>query len=580
MSNVSWPLLVILSENNHPIKRPIIVSIIPIRDLQGEGFISPYSEQQLTTSGVVTGVLRKGFFLQTPNVQWDGKGSNAIFVYSPEWTATLGAEIEVTGEVVDFIKHDTARPVTQLHLEQVRVKSTDGPDISPIEFTQKFLPEQQEELALLLNSLEGMLIKIDRGQTFISPSNRYGDYVLALDAERVDDSALRSEQGGAIVELSDSLRWFPGFRITNYNHAPRLNVGSKLASVLSGPLNYRVDSYQVSVSDPFEIDANFISLTKSSLVAEDGALTVMTLNCFNLDPHIESEALVSNPLQDIDDDWGEGRFHTLAQAVVLQANSPDIIALQEIQDNDGAELTEVVDASVTYSLLIETIEELSGIRYSWIDVPPELGADGGQPGGNIRNGYLYNPERVELDQKSVRVLGRNYACFDDSRKPLVCEFIEKSSGKRLAIINVHLASKRHQESVFALQNPGFDAKEEVRIQQGKVVAGESDRLDERGVEFYITGDFNDTEHSRTLQEIVGDDKANLVLDLPKDDRYDYNHRGKLQVLMHGVVPKSMQESGRTEYEIIHGNELIGVVPGEDSDKPSDHAYVIAKLRLV
>jgi hypothetical protein len=25
--------------------------------------------------------------------------------------------------------------------------------------------------------------------------------------------------------------------------------------------------------------------------------------------------------------------------------------------------------------------------------------------------------------------------------------------------------------------------------------------------------------------------------------------------------------------------LLGVMPGEENDKPSDHAYVIAKLRL-
>jgi len=54
--------------------------------------------------------------------------------------------------------------------------------------------------------------------------------------------------------------------------------------------------------------------------------------------------------------------------------------------------------------------------------------------------------------------------------------------------------------------------------------------------------------------------------------------------MHGVVSpdlsaSSSSTSARAEYEIIHGNELIGVIPGEQSDKPSDHAYVIAKLYL-
>jgi len=550
-----------------------------IRELQGEEYRSPYAGQQVTVSGVVTGVLRRGFFLQTPDKEWDGLGSDGVFVYSPDWSAEKGSVLAVTGECVDFVKHDTAKPVTQIRFEKVYVRSTDGVEIDAIELTKDFIPSDHFELARLLNSLEGMLMSIDAGQTFISPSNRYGDYVLALDASSVDQSALRTHQGGVIVDQSNHLRWFPGFRVTNYNHAPRLNLGSKLGSRIRGPLNYRVDAYQVSVSEPFVVDEQFVSLTKSSLKPVDKSLTIMTLNCFNLDPHVESEDKVMNPRQDIDDDWGEGRFHTLAQAVVLQANTPDIVALQEIQDNDGAELSDVVDASKTYSLLIRTIEELSGVTYRWVDVAPEVGADGGQPGGNIRNAYLYNPDRVELDKKSVRVLGQEAACFEDSRKPLVCEFIEKASAKRLAIINVHLASKRHQESIFAPVNPGFDAKLGVRIEQTEIVRKEAARIHAAGTEFYITGDFNDTEHSDTLRQIVGEENTNLVMSLPEEERYDYNHRGKLQVLMHGITSKKLANEGRAQYEIIHGNELIGVVPGEDSDKPSDHAYVIAKLRL-
>lgn len=48
--------------------------------------------------------------------------------------------------------------------------------------------------------------------------------------------------------------------------------------------------------------------------------------------------------------------------------------------------------------------------------------------------------------------------------------------------------------------------------------------------------------------------------------------------MHGIVSKDMA-ANHAQYEIIHGNELLGVKPGEENDKPSDHAYVIAKLRL-
>ena len=551
--------------------------VISIRDLQGDSLLSPYATQTVTVSGIVTAVVRRGFFLQTPEKEWDGKGSDGVFVYSPDWLATQWSEIEVTGECVDYVREENAKPVTQVHMESSRVKSERGREVHRVEFTQEFLPRSSAKLAVLLNSLEGMLITIDAGQTFLAPSNRYGDYVLALDANSIDNSGVRTIDQGIITEAVDPLRWFPGFRITNYNHAPRLNVGSKLNTRITAPLNYRVGSYQLALTEPFKHEDHFVTLTKSSLTPSDHALTIMTLNCFNLDPHVESEALVMNPSQDIDDDWGEGRFHTLSQAVVLQANLPDLVALQEIQDNDGAEVTDVVDASKTYGLLIDTIEELSGVRYDWVDVEPEVGADGGQPGGNIRNGFLYNPSRVELVADSVRVIGKEMDCFQGSRKPLVCEFIEKASGNKLAVINVHLASKRHQSSIFSLHEPGLDGKLAVRIEQAIAIREEARKLYDSDIEYYVTGDFNDTENSETMDHLVGLNSVNLVDSLPLEERYDYNHRGKLQVLMHGVVSKAM--SVKAQYEIIHGNELIGVQPGEESDKPSDHAYVIAKLAM-
>ena len=384
---------------------------VTIKQIQGTGLHSPLAGERVKTRGLVIGLLRRGFFLQTPGVKWDGQSSDGIFVYSPDWLAPQGVMVEVLGEVIDYLKHDTAKPVSQIHMDSLRVlKNSDARgkayQVEPIELSQDFIPADNHALAKLLNSLSGMLILIKAGQTFIAPSNPYGDYVLALDADQFDNSSSRSEHGGALIDGDNPHRWYPGFRATNYNHAPRLNVGTRLLTDVCGPLNYRVDSYQLSVSDPFKVEPTYISLPKSRLKPSGGAVTVMTLNCFNLDPHIEAESLVLNPRQDVDDDWGNGRFHTLGQAVVLQANTPDIVALQEIQDSDGAEMTEVVDASETYALLIKTIEQLGGVRYRHVDVNPELGADGGQPGGNIRNGFLYNPERMALVKGSVRVFGK------------------------------------------------------------------------------------------------------------------------------------------------------------------------------
>jgi len=90
------------------------VNNVSIRDLQGEDYFSAFANQKVTTKGIVTGVLRRGFFIQTADKEWDEKGSDAIFVFSRDWTVSVGYEVEVSGQCVDFIKDDNAKPVTQI----------------------------------------------------------------------------------------------------------------------------------------------------------------------------------------------------------------------------------------------------------------------------------------------------------------------------------------------------------------------------------------------------------------------------------------------------------------------------------
>jgi len=552
--------------------------VTPICDIRGGGPWAAMAGQVVTVKGVVTGLSRHGFFIQNTRPGPDAGISDALFVFSRKWPAPAGALLEVSGQVQDYVKQDNGKPVTQLKLENVRVLKKRGPEIKPFELTADNVPADTAALAAFLNGLEGMLVTIAAGQTFIAPSNPFGDYVLILDVEKPVEGVVRTAQGGVLLEHQNPLRWYPGFRINNYDIAPRLNVGAKLLSRITGPLNYRVEAFQVAVSHPIEVEDNEIPWYASSLKPEAGHLTIMTMNGFNLDMHVESPERVNNPGLDIDDDWGDGRFLTLAKAVVRQANVPDIVALQEIQDNDGAEISLMVDASATYRGLVRVIRQLCGVGYQWVDIPPEVGADGGQPGGSIRNGFLYNPDRVDMLQESLSLIGAADPAFIDSRKPLVVHFREKTTRRVLACINVHLASKRHQFSVFAPEQPGFDARLPVRVRQAEIIGEHLAALRQQGLNYYVTGDFNDTEESETLTAIVADENVNLVKTVPLDQRYDYNHRGKLQVLMHGIVPRRVAEN-HAAYEIIHGNELLGIQPGKKTDKPSDHAYVLAKIKL-
>jgi uncharacterized protein len=192
---------------------------------------------------------------------------------------------------------------------------------------------------------------------------------------------------------------------------------------------------------------------------------------------------------------------------------------------------------------------------------------------------LYDPERVSVIEGSLERIGESEAAYEGSRKALKAEFIVKASGKRLAVINVHLASKRHQHSIFAPKDPGFDPREATRIAQAEIIHRYLADFNARGLDYYVTGDFNDFEFSESVKALLGDDSVNLVHQVPVDQRFDYNHRGKLHTLMQGIISKRQLDRGGNGFEIMHGSDLLGVQPGDKGERATDHAYVIAHLKL-
>ncbi|MFT4542164.1 MAG: putative extracellular nuclease [Planctomycetota bacterium] len=551
------------------------MQITPIHQIQGSGFISPLSGQEITTRGVVTGRTKRGFFIQDPDGDTQDAVSHGIFVYERRGKPPVGSLVEVQGRAVDYSPDENARPTTQIEERDTRVLHEKGAHIEPVWLTAERVMVSHKRLSELLNSLEGMLVGVPAGSTFVAPSNPFGDYVVLPPGA----AGTRTQYGGMLIDPKRPEVWMPGFRVLEYADAPRVHVGSELLEAVSGPLNFRVASYQIAATGPVRVKESVVELTSTTLQSERNSVTVLTLNGFNLDAHHERKEHVNDPRRDVDDDLGDGRFDGLASAVVRDAASPDIIALQEIQDNDGAELSSVVSADKTLNQLVRAIRRVGGPQYQWAEVPPEADADGGQPGGNIRNAFLFLPKRVSLVEGSLRRLAEDSEAYDDSRKPLVARFRLREHAGELEIVNVHLTSKRGQNGLFAPVDPGLDPRLELRVRQANLIGEHMASLRAEEVDYYITGDFNDFEFSETLQTLIGDHSTNLVERVPVEMRFDYNHRGLSQALMHGVVGNRQLAERRAEYEILHANALLGTRPGKRGEKASDHGYVIARLEL-
>ena len=71
-------------------------------------------------------------------------------------------------------------------------------------------------------------------------------------------------------------------------------------------------------------------------------------------------------------------------------NSPDIVFLQEIQDNSGDTDDGTVIGNLTLSNLVKAVAKAGNatVPYSFLEIAPQNDMDGGEPGGNIRQAYL------------------------------------------------------------------------------------------------------------------------------------------------------------------------------------------------
>ena len=90
------------------------------------------------------------------------------------------------------------------------------------------------------------------------------------------------------------------------------------------------------------------------------------------------------------DNMGPDSAHLPAAAndIATHLLTPDIMFLQEIQDNSGETDDGTVDANVTLSNLSAAIASQSSVNYDFTEVISVNDQDGGELGGNIRPAYL------------------------------------------------------------------------------------------------------------------------------------------------------------------------------------------------
>ena len=81
-------------------------------------------------------------------------------------------------------------------------------------------------------------------------------------------------------------------------------------------------------------------------------------------------------------------FNDLADIIVDNLQSPDLLTLEEVQDNNGAVDNGETGADLTLQQLVDAIAAAGGPSYTWQQIDPRNDQEGGEPGGNIRVAFL------------------------------------------------------------------------------------------------------------------------------------------------------------------------------------------------
>lgn len=573
--------------------------------LQGTSHQSTFANTRVDNiAGIVTAVSNTGFWMQDAG---DGNDltSDAIFVFRSSLSKpAVGDAVQVTGQLQEFRPGGTGGTnnltTTQINagssaftgFATVTVLSTGNtlpaakvigpgflppsviaPNVGNVETAAGYTLNPSQYAMDFYESLEGMRVSIPSAVS-VGPRNGFGEIPVIASAQVGMAGVITAPRGGVVVGPGQ----FNGHRIQlddTLLGTPAVHSGAQLQNIV-GVLDYSFANYKLNVTQAVTVASN--TLTRETATIGAGRVGVASYNVENLGG-----------------DATDARMQTIAGQIKNTLGAPHIISLQEVQDNNGATNNGTVASDITLGRLAAELNAQTGRNYQFVTVDPVNLADGGQPGGNIRQAFLYDTARVSLSTKPVggaldaisatagpggtvqlnlgagRIDPTN-AAFANSRKPLVVEFTV--DGHQIIVVSNHFNSKGGDQPLFGPNQAPVLSSATQRLAQAQAVGSFAAAV--LGINphanIIVAGDLNDFQFADTLAPLYAAGLINLTNTLPEGERYTYNFEGNLQALDHMFVSPNLVSKGALVYDIVHAN-------AEFSDQLSDHDPTLLSFAL-
>jgi predicted extracellular nuclease len=605
---------------NHAFTFTTILPVTQIGQVQGAAHLSPYAGQAVKVEGIVSARRTaggRGVWVQDPTPDASAATSEGVFVFTNAAPAAeIGSLVRVIGIVGEF--RPGADPdnltITQINASNANVATLStgnelpaptvlglGGRLPPTEVIDDDGAGNVETGGVFdpagdgidfYESLEGMILQVNDGSV-VGPTRSFGEITLLPDGGAWS-TGLRTPRGGILlggypdpnperITVDDEILRDLAPPPRPAKAMPDMNVGDELSSSVVGPLDYSFSNYKIqATTTPTFVPGG---LVREATDPPDA--TQVSFGTFNV------ENLAGTDPQ--------AKYDHLATLIVDNLRAPDILGIEEVQDNDGVAggtASPVVDASVAWTRLIAAIQAAGGPSYQYRQIDPVDDQDGGAPGGNIRVGFLFRTDRgvsfvdrpggspttettvlgkkhkPELSASPGRI-GTQSDAFIDTRKSLAAEFDVR--GKTVFAIVNHFSSKGDDQPLFGPAQPPIRVSEVARHGQAQVVNDFVDAILARDDQatIVVLGDINDFEFSETTELLEGGVLTSLVKTLPPSERYSYVFEGNSQVLDQILLSDRLHQLPyRPAYDVVHLNSEFA-----DAIQASDHEPSVVRLKF-
>lgn len=559
-------------------------TVLEIWQIQGSGQEANCLGERIDTEGnIVTAVGHVGFFMQTPAERSDNDPTTSDGIYAflntppSAWGIQVGDIVNVNGRVKE--EYDLTR-LEVTGQRRVTIISSGNAVPNPVDLTTVNLDYTPGDVHPL-ERYEGMLVTIQDGAV-MAPTNRFDEFVISLTGQR----AFR-EPG---IE-ADTTPEFAGIGLPEWDLNPELievdppemglpaeqvNAGS--TATVTGGLAYAYLDYQIW---PSAMDIEPVEFAIRPVRARtDGEFTIATQNVENffdtVDDPGKDDSTFENYVPD-DDIAYQVRLRKLSEQIRVVLGAPNIVALQEIENNRALS-----------DLIFQIYSDDPSVRYTGCLLE-------GWEGRGIDVAYLIQTEHINIldcyrlpGSYTARQPGTNAPLF--TRPPLVLD-VEYLTGDGeafpLKLINLH------NKSLSGIET---EDTQERRMYQAMMVAEYVQTLQQQNPDVHVAvlGDINAFQFSDGLVDVVGiitgthdpaeavmapesdivePDLINQITRLPADEQYSYMFNGSFQILDHILTTQALDgyvtdaQYGRSNADAltIYAEEDNGAIRSSDHD---------------